>query len=166
MTPDELYRDILNPSLDLLAKIGGPKRDLRADVLLIAIAGQESNWESRVQHGNGPAHGLWQFERLGGVAGVLGDARTCLQARALCKRRGVMPEPRAVWNRLTEDDVLAAGFARLLLFTDPRSLPPIGEQDGAWRVYLKCWRPGKPRPDHWPRNYRAAMAAVALSIDH
>ena len=55
---------------------------------------------------------------------------------------------------LEHDDVLAAAFGRLLLWTDPRAPPAVGDESGAWALYLRCWRPGKPRP----RNGRPTTA--------
>jgi hypothetical protein len=65
-----------------------------------------------------------------------------------------------VYNSLAHDDVLAAAFARLLLWTDPQRLPSLGDADGAWALYLRTWRPGKPHPQTWPALYAQALAAV------
>lgn len=173
MSAESILRDIIGPALDHLAAIGGPRRDPRADVLLLAIAGQEANWTHRVQRSrrangtwfDGPARGLWQFERGGGVAGVLQHRASARIARELCLSRDVMPESRHVWERLSEDDLLAAGFARLLLWTDHRPLPALDDQDEAWETYLRNWQPGKPHPSRWPPNYRAALSAVARRLD-
>ena len=165
MTPEELYRDVLNPGLDLLAELGGPRRDARADVLLLAISGQEANWTAQRQHGGGPAHGLWQFERGGGVAGVLRHPASSAMARRLCERLGVAPNTRGVHQELAlgggEADYLDAGFARLLLWTDPRPLPALDDQDGAWQVYLRNWRPGRPRPEKWPGYWRESLGVLS-----
>jgi hypothetical protein len=160
---------ILDSGLNLLQMLDGPRRDTRADVLLLAIAGQEANWTHRVQRSrrrdgtwfDGPARGLWQFERGGGVAGVLQHPRSARLARDLCLARNVTAESRAVWERLATDDILAAGFARLLLWADPRALPTIGDQAGAWEAYIRSWRPGKPHLNRWPPNYRTAISTVA-----
>lgn len=53
-----------------------------------------------------------------------------------------MPVATAVHPALEVDDVLAAGFARLLLWTDPHRLPAVGDVEGAWQLYLRTWRPG------------------------
>ena len=76
---------ILTPALSMLpATMDTPK----ARVMLLAIALQESGLAHRVQVG-GPAHGLWQFERGGGVKGVLRCHTTREHARALCAKRHV-----------------------------------------------------------------------------
>jgi hypothetical protein len=45
----------------------------------------------------------------------------------------------------------------LLLWTDPQPMPT--SQDAGWQCYLRNWRPGKPHPDQWPRNWASAEAA-------
>lgn len=152
-----LLRDAVEPALDALAKLGVESDD-RARVMLLAIAGQESDWTDRRQRGGGPARGLWQFERGGGVLGVLTHARTFQAAARFCQDRGVQPVASEVWAALERDDVLAAGVARLLLWSDPLPLPE--EERAAWECYLRLWRPGRPRPERWPACWRAAREAV------
>lgn len=161
---DLLYRDIVIPGLDLLHRLGGPVRSDRADVLLVAISGQEADWTARKQL-RGPARGLWQFERAGGVVGVLNHRATRSLALALCHECGIEPTSHAVHPALADDDVLACGFARLLLLTDPDPLPPVGDEQAAWQYYIDNWRPGKPHRSRWPACYRAALNAVQGHID-
>jgi hypothetical protein len=78
----------------------------------------------------------------------------------LCAARGVQFLPDSIHRALEIDDVLAAGVARLLLFTDPLRLPRTDDADGAWGLYLRTWNPGKPRPDTWPANHRLARGAA------
>jgi hypothetical protein len=74
----------------------------------------------------------------------------------------VLPAKEAVWRALEGHDVLAAAFARLLLWTDPYPVP-LGREE-AWTCYAKrLWRPGKPHPDTWGSNWEAAQAAVGKS---
>lgn len=153
------YRTIVVPGLERLQQVGGPAPSARASVLLLAISGQEANWSARRQL-HGPARGLWQFERSGGVIGVLAHARTRHVALALCDEAGVEPSSKHVHAALERDDLLACGFARLLLWTDPAPLP--ARQWPAWETYLSLWRPGKPHRDRWPDCYRAALAAVPI----
>lgn len=136
-----------------------------ARVMLLAIGLQESRLLRRAQitqsgAANGPARGLWQFERAGGVHGVLTHRATQHYAVAVCEARGVTPGPRYVWQALQRDDILAAAFARLLLWTDPKKLPRIGDDESAWSCYERNWRPGKPHPEKWPEMYAAAVEAI------
>lgn len=132
-----------------------------AQVMLLAIAGQESAWKYHLQQSAGSAaHGYWQFERMGGVNGVLTHPKVGPIAAALCKDVYVQPSATAVWGFLATaaGDYLATAFARLLLWTDPAPLPTT--QGDGWSCYTGLWRPGKPRPHDWPANYQAAAAAV------
>ena len=121
----------------------------QARLLMLAISGQEADFRHRWQvydakrpEAMGAARGLWQFERGGGVRGVLTHERTKTQAAEVCRMRNVAPTVDAVYNALHLDDTLAAAFARLLLWTDPRALPAVGEVEAAWQMYLRNWRPG------------------------
>jgi hypothetical protein len=159
MSLSEILRNVITPALALLP----PKmRDDRAAVMLLAIGLQESRFTTRVQV-SGPARGYWQFERGGGVRGVLQHHASELPAGMVCYTRGVAPNAHAVYAQLEHDDVLAAALARLLLFTDPKPLPAIGNVDEAWALYARVWRPGKPHPETWPALYQQACACVAES---
>lgn len=79
----------------------------------------------------------------------------------LCRFRDVQYRPADIWKALEFDDVLAAGVARLLLYTDPFALPKLGDVQGAWMLYKeRCWRPGKPHIETWPGYYRQALEYV------
>lgn len=146
----------ITPALGLLPA----NRDTReARVMLLAIGLQESRFVHRRQI-KGPAVGFWQFERGGGVRGVLAHASSWADAHAVCAIRDVEPTSTGVYNSLAHDDILAAAFARMLLWTDPQRLPSLGDADGAWSLYLRTWRPGKPHPETWPALYAQALAAV------
>lgn len=137
-----------------------------ARVAMIAIGLQESGLKDRCQKlqngGRGPAHGLWQFERTGGVLGVLTHGATRRHAFDACKARGIDADSSAVWAALEHDDVLAAVFARLLLWADAKPLPAEDDAEGLWKTYaLRTWRPGKPHPEAWAANHAAARLAVA-----
>lgn len=136
-------------------------------VILYAIGLQESRFTHRAQvvngGGKGPARGYWQFERGGGVTGVLRHPASKYWMNSVCNARNVPAQPMNVWLALETDDVLAASAARLLLFTDPAKLPAIGEQATSLRYYLRVWRPGKPRPETWPECYTTALEAVGVT---
>lgn len=138
----------------------------QARAMMLAIGLQESRFEHRWQIVRpaqpmvmGPARGFWQFEQGGGCAGVLRHAASAHHAQQLCRLYNVPATANAVWSALHREDMdgLAAGFARLLLWTDPRALPAIGQQQAAWEYYLRNWRPGKPHPHTWESNYAQAI---------
>lgn len=157
ISPADALSHIIRPALRLLPS---PLTSAPAMVLVLAIFLQESGLRARVQSGGGPARGLAQFERGGGVVGVLQHDATEAMARALCAVRGVPATSYSVYTSLAGDDLLAAGFARLLLYTDPAPLPALGAADAAWAYYERNWKPGKPRPADWPDNYATALACV------
>lgn len=157
MSPAQCLQHVVVPALALL---GAARYDSsEARVMLLAIAKQESGLAHRRQV-KGPARGLWQFERAGGVRGVLNHSSSRAAAASLCHARGVTPQEAVVYAQLERDDILAAGFARLLLFTLPQRLPAIGNVPVAWAQYLDAWRPGKPHINRWQACYRAAVEAV------
>lgn len=131
----------------------------QARVLLLAIGLQESRFQHRRQIG-GPARGFWQFEHNGGVRGVLMHPASREDALRICAARHVAPVSATIYAALETDDILAAAFARLLLWTDPLRLPDAGDADGAWALYLRTWRPGKPHPQTWPALYAQALSAM------
>ncbi|MBQ2647932.1 MAG: hypothetical protein IJF82_11250 [Achromobacter sp.] len=157
----EVVERAIEPALALLpARMDTPA----ARVMLLAIGLQESRFVHRRQIG-GPARGFWQFEKgsrasRGGVWGVCLHPASKGHLAVLCKARSVAFDPDAIYAALEYDDVLAAGVARLLLWTDPKSLPAVGDADAGWALYLRTWRPGKPKPDTWPDLYRQAVAQV------
>jgi hypothetical protein len=155
---DALLRTAVNPALSLLP----PKMDSdAARVEMLAITLQEADGIHRVQHGGGPAHGLWQFEEGGGVRGVMRHPASRDFARAVCSTRRVPFVLRAVWEALPHDDILSAAFARLLLWTDFKPLPGVDAPAAeGWAYYERNWRPGKPHPEKWPACHAAARAQV------
>jgi hypothetical protein len=164
MTPSEFLATVLDPGIIWCQSIPGwtVPFDDRDKVLMLAIAGQESSWSERVQSGNGPAHSFYQLERTGGVTGVLTHPATKELAGECCRMMYVAPDPVHVWSVMATErgDKLATAFARLLLRTDPRPLPVLGDSHGAAEYYRANWRPGKWRPLDWPGNYEAAMAVI------
>lgn len=164
MTPDQFLHDILVPGLDWFEGVVGhtPPASREARVLMLAIAGQESNWSQRIQSGNGPAHGFWQFERGGGVKGVLTHRSSYALADKACAASNACPaEAGHVWGVLATvaGDNLAVAFARLLLWTDPKPLPAYGAEEAAYATYIHNWRPGKPSRSRWATVYPQALAA-------
>lgn len=135
-----------------------------ARVILACTSLQEAKLTERRQYGNGPAGGLWQFEKGGGVHGVLTHAASKALAAKICADRGVPATNAGVWQAIQTDDVLACVFARLLYWTDARAVPAIGQVQASWDMYLDNWRPGKPKPDTWPAYYAEATKLVATEL--
>lgn len=162
----EILKNAINPALDLLPpQMTSPE----AKVMLLAIGLQESRFQHRRQlvgsppKPNGPAKSWWQAEKSGGmVRGLLRyhNANVRDIANGLIMLRGVSLDEQSVWDAIEHDDVLAAGLARLLLWTDPQKLPALGDDKAAWNCYIRTWRPGKAKPATWPALYAQAHDAV------
>lgn len=151
---------VIRPTLGLL--LPERMRTPMAEVMLLAIALQETNLEHRFQV-RGPARGWWQFERGGGFAGVLehraSEEHASRIVDALVVDHGKIATD--LWGVLPYNDALACAFARLLLWTIPRPLPAGKvDEDEAWRQYLDAWRPGRPHPAFWTTNWETAWEAV------
>lgn len=155
MTPSVFREIALGPALRLLpATMSSPE----ADAMVVAICLQESRLTARRQH-KGPARGYAQFEERGGCLGVLTHAWSRVPAERLCQALDVTATPHAVYRALEYQDVLAAGFARLLLWTLPEPLAREHEPDEAWQQYLRAWRPGRPHPATWDAMWRQAWTS-------
>lgn len=163
MTVDEFETTVMQPGIAFMQRHAPQIPWQReAHVLVLAIAGQESDWSARVQSGNGPAHSFWQFERGGGVHALVHHRTAGPILQTLCAAAGVAFEEHAIWNVMAtpQGDNLSVCMARLLLFTDPAPIPPPSDEDGTWACYRRIWRPGKPRPQSWPPRIKAADQAV------
>jgi hypothetical protein len=168
---DAILRTAINPALGMLpAKMDSDA----ARVMLLTIGLQESRLKYRYQktsdpYTKGPARGLPQFERGGGVFGVMTHRHTKDLAEAICKVRGVPFDSSLVHARMEFDDILAFAFARLLLWADPKPLPGVdASHDEAWDCYVRNWRPGKPHRTHpdpqqcWDYFHDTARAQVLM----
>ncbi len=174
MTLSEIIKTGIDPALALLpAKMDTPE----ARIQLLATGLQESRFEHRRQlvgkppRPTGPAKSFWQGEQGGGmVHGVRLHVATSAAAAHLYQARGVPARDAAIWDAIENDDVLAAGLARLLLWSDPGRLPVVGDEQGAWNLYLRTWRPGAYKRGtqeqraalrkKWASNYAQALAEV------
>jgi hypothetical protein len=158
---DTITHTAIDPALALLpSKMDTPQ----ARVQMLAIGLQESRFMARVQKlnggGRGPAHSFWQMERGGGVLGVLNHPASKFLAAEICAKRGVAPNSRDVWDAIEHDDILAAAFARLLLWTDSLRLPAVDDAAGGWNLYMRVWRPGRPHPETWNEFHKQARGQV------
>ncbi|MDM1697082.1 hypothetical protein HX099_10495 [Thiopseudomonas alkaliphila] len=156
-----MLKNVIQTAIEpALALLPARMKSKKAVVMMLAIGLQESRFIHRRQI-KGPARGLWQFESGGGVRGVLNFHTTAHLAKNIALERIGTADRAAIYNALEHDDVLAAVFARLLLWTDPRSLPVLGDVQAAWDLYLRTWRPGKPHRHTWDALYQQALKAVA-----
>lgn len=162
MTTPVYLRDVVLPAASALlpAKMDTPA----ARALLIAIALQESQCIARRQYRNGPARGFWQFETAG-VAGVLTHAASKERLYAVLLTLNYPPAVSALHEAIEHHDILAAVCARLLLWTDPRPIPALGEVEASFQMYLRTWRPrdwltGGSHPADWTANYASGLALV------
>ncbi len=163
MLLDAILHTAINPALrDLPVKMDSDA----ARVMLLAIGLQESRLKYRAQkttdpYVKGPARGLWQFERGGGVVGVMTHRATKALAEAACQEHVVPFDSSLVWTKLEFNDILAATFARLLLWADAKPLPALdASHDDAWDCYVRNWRPGKPHRETWDEFHAQARAQV------
>lgn len=173
MSLSTVRAEAIAPALKLLPiNMAGPA----AEILLLATHLQEApnreQCQLPVRPGQcGPARGIFQFERGGGVAGVLRHHASRPHVLNVCAALGVEPTVDGIFNALPEQcDILDAALARLLYWTEPKALPVVGDVEGAWRYYLRTWRPGaydRGAPyqrailyQKWERNYAAAMQEV------
>ena len=147
----------INPAMALLP----PKMTSdKATVMLLAIGLQESRLTHRKQIG-GPAKSFLQFESGGGVKGVMTHSASSAPAQALCQSLAVPFDRSAIFQSMEFNDILAFGLGRLLLYTDPKALPEIGDTQAAWDLYQRVWRPGKPHRQTWDELYEIARKVVA-----
>jgi hypothetical protein len=156
VTPSRLITFAINPALSLLPE----KMDsYDARRMLIAIAMQESRIRYRRQI-RGPVHSYWQSERFGGmVHGCMSHHATKEHYAELCNALDYSAfDGDQVYIAIEHNDVLAAGLARLLLWTLPQKLPM--HVDDGWSQYLEAWRPVKPHPETWGQNWLEAEDAL------
>lgn len=151
------HNEIWKPAMNLLPE---KMRTKKGDVIGLTIGLQESALVYRQQI-KGPARGLWQFEKGGGMRGVLTHPMTAGYAKEIQQERGHGVGVNAAFDALDKDDIFAAAMARLLMWSDPFSLPEIDQSQRAWNFYLRTWRPGKPKPDKWTSYHTEVREALA-----
>ena len=157
-----IVRMAINEALTVLLPVKMNTQGSR--LMMLAIQKQEDPEERRYQvvkrvagtlpeniigpkTAKGPARSLWQFEignekSRAGVYGVLSHRSTSTHIRLICEHYNVPATPKACWEAIEHSDVLAACFARLLLWSDPLPLPAINDPEQAFQHYLRARRPG------------------------
>lgn len=152
----------IRPALQELEK-DGIRSSKEAERFMLAIALQESRVKYRKQIGQqgmptGPANSYWQFERGGGVKGVLNHASTKNRIAKILALYDINNSEQDVWEAMRYHDIVAACMARLLIFTLPNKLPTTAQQ--GWDQYISAWRPGKPHRATWDGFWNQAGEAV------
>lgn len=166
-----MLKNVIQTAIEpALALLPARMKSKKAAVMMLAIGLQESRFMHRRQI-KGPARGFWQFEKGGGVLGVsnfggcvdhlLGCPKVGDTLKSIAKSRIGKTDIQSIYKALEHDDVLAAVLARLLLWTDVPPLPKLGDAEGAWNLYIRTWRPGKPHRSTWDELYKQALKAVA-----
>ena len=146
MTPELLHSLIVRPVVEELKWPQAPEREL----LLVAIAIQESKLKDRKQLPFGPALSLWQIEPKTAVDCL----KRCMRALELWKELVIAG---ALEYHLIHNDLAACAVAAGILRITPGKLPEVGDENGAWEYYQKAWRPGKPGPERWNGSYTKAL---------
>ena len=118
-----------------------------ARAMLYTIGMQESRFRHRRQQ-PGPARGFWQFERAG-INGVLTHRATRNIIRDVLDALRYKDDVETSYAAIEHNDLLAACYARCLLWTLPGALPGPDEPDKGWQQYMAAWRPGEPHRQTW-----------------
>lgn len=142
--------------------IGERQSTPEARAMVLAIGLQESEFIFRRQKENGPARGFFGFEEAG-VRGVLTHKASkplIMPILDVMGYRTNLPNVTEIHDALTDNDVLACAFARLLLWTHSNPLPTADQATKGWMQYIQCWRPGKPRQSTWEGNFNKAWSLV------
>jgi hypothetical protein len=132
--------------------------------MVVAICLQESGLAHRA-HVGGPARGYAQFEQAGGVRGVLTHPASKPLIQPVLAALDYAPGSTegACYIAIEHNDILAAAFARLLLWTLPDKLPAQTAPGSGWSQYTAAWRPGKPHRETWDENFRQGWELAAIS---
>ena len=151
-----VYKHVIPAALDLLpSRMDTPE----AKAMLIAMGLQESRFDHRKQLG-GPAHGFWQFEKNGGVRGVIEHPVVGPILVPVLETLNYERLTTQCYEAIVHNDILACVFARLFLYTAPGRLPQQGEAELGWQNYVKTWRPGKPHRRTWDAFFSEAWRVV------
>jgi hypothetical protein len=134
-----------------------------AEQYLLTIGLQESRLTETIQRDASGrplvtlARGFWQFEKGGGVRGVLRHSSTEWFRKLLAEADWPLTED-ALHYMLAYNQHLATVAARALLWTDPRQL--IDDEAAAWETYARVWRPGRPHRQTWRAFWQEASEVL------
>jgi hypothetical protein len=130
-----------------------------ARAMVTAICLQESGLTHRRQV-RGPARSYAQFEIMGVREALTGRTTRVHAEAALAALDCTGFSDIEVLAAIEHNDMLAVVLSRLLLWGDPAQIPGRADEEGAWQMYLRRWRPGKPHRERWGPAWHAAWAAI------
>jgi hypothetical protein len=157
--PEVIMYSLVDPTLQWMHDLLAIPYNNAARVIVHCIAGQETNWAARLQVG-GPARSWYQFEKGGGVHGVLTHPASKDKIKTVCDALLINCDEDTVYEAMAWNGFLATAMARLLLYTDPAPLPNVGLVEQAWEYYERNWRPGAPHPEVWPDHYAVSQSLL------
>jgi hypothetical protein len=165
MTPTEFHQTVLHPALHEIAGFAPQMHRTRAlDVLMVAISGQEADWQYRSQVPSGMAHGLFQMQlnTIGEIIVNPASAEIFKAGMAFFKIEDATAHE--VFAMLADEkaDALAVFLARLDLFCNPKPFPHFDEEQAQFEYYANTWRPAHADRVRWARVYALALAAVPV----
>lgn len=163
MTPDVFNTTILSPGLTWLhSAVPAIPLTKSAQVLMLATAGQESNWEN-VQQTGGPARGAFQ-QQENDLADIFANVTTNAKAALVCLNLKIEPNATAVYAALLSEPRLQVAMTRLNFWADWHPLPAVNDQAGMWRSYLSAQRPGAPSVERWGVVFPQALTVVEAVV--
>jgi len=163
MTPEEFYTKVLKSGLDKVARFAPQlPRNRGVEVLMMSIAGTESNWTDRVQIPSGAAHGLFQMQ-LNTIEEIMANPAS----KALFE---LGMDDFGINNRTAEHlfgiiatiqgDHMAVFLARLDLWCNPHPIPFADEEELLFAYYRDTWRPAHADRHRFALRYAQALPVV------
>src|SRR5215472_7871374 len=129
MSPKAFLARIFDPAYAVATPLIGIPASQEARVLLMAIAGQESDWDARRQQGAPQlGRGFWQFES-NGCSALATNATSEPKLSALLQGIEIPMVLPTIHEAIAWNDAMAVGMARLLLYCDPAPLPIVGDHE-------------------------------------
>ena len=166
MTPENLLNSVIVSTLTSMGLFSD-----RAALMVLAIPIQETGLRTRVQVGSGIAHSFWQFElgsSRGGLIRLFSHCTAGAKLIAYADAAGLPFDAVHCYDMIATEagDNYACACARALLLADGAPLPAVGDDEGAWKCYLRNWNPGDAQRHpletrkRWTQSYAQALDAL------
>lgn len=155
LDPSQLLAQAIRPALATMGeRFAGPA----AEQLVLGTAAVESNLVWLMQHGAGPALGLWQMEPFT-FRDLIARMRPPVSDAVLSLATSADPLPSEVaWNLR-----FGAAMCRLKYRDDPHPLPRAGDIQGMAVTWKRCYnsRLGAGQPEDFERAWGNLIAGQA-----